>query len=100
MFPAFLGSMMQGLMGGGAGAAGGGMLSGIPGMVSDAANAVGKVSQMPGMGGLQMPGGQQGQQGGAPMVQANPAADPLMSSNSLLNGIGGPLKQFFGMGGN
>lgn len=95
MFPAFLGSMMQGLMGNGA-----------AGAVGNIANAVGniddtsKINTMPSTGGM-MPNNPNGQNvvGGMPMVQANPGNDPLMSSSSLLNGIGGPLKQFFGFGG-
>ena len=45
--------------------------------------------------------GQAPTQGQSPLMQLPTmnGQDPLMSSNSLLNGIGGPMKQFFGMGG-
>ena len=118
MFPFAIpavGGMMQGLLG--SGAASGGMAnlvgqganaaSGIglsnsaPNMatlVGQSANEVSKMGMMPNAGGMTTTGQNQ-QNTQMPMVQANPSGDPLMSKNSLLNGIGGPLMQFFGMGG-
>jgi len=91
MFPAFLGSMMQGLMGNGA-----------AGAVGNIANAVGnmddtsKINSMPNAGGMTTTGQNQ-QNTSMPMVQANPSGDPLMNQSSLLNG--GGLLQMFGLGG-
>ena len=118
MFPFAIpavGGMMEGLLG--SGAASGGMAnlvgqganaaSGIglsnsaPNMatlVGQGANEVSKMGLMPNAGGMTTTGQNQ-QNTSMPMVQANAGNDPLMSKNSLLNGIGGPLKQFFGFGG-
>lgn len=150
MFP-FLGGMLSGLLGSGAGSAAASGLGGMAanGMGSGAAGNLAGIGQMAGSGqqfgaggapvakaafspdgvalrgdngellnlGQNAPGGgnaagtpQSGSPGGmgqgptqgqSPLMQLPTmnGQDPLMSSNSLLNGIGGPMKQFFGMGG-
>ena len=126
MFP-FLGGMLSGLLGSGAGSA---AASGLGGMAGGAAGNLAGIGEMASAGGLIAPAsgkgdppanpvlnsgganagtpqsgspggmGQAPAQGQSPLMQPiTPVNDPLMSSNSLLNGIGGPLKQFFGMGG-
>lgn len=113
----FLPAMMNGLLGSGAlgstaagvnnaanavsGAVGGasGEMPSIASIVNQGADAVSKIGQMPTVGGMSGQNGSAPQLGNMPMIQPDAANDPLMSKNSLLNGIGGPISQFFGMGG-
>jgi len=87
MYPAFLGGIMNGLLGMGT-------MGPQAAGVANTANAIGNIQKMPSAGGFTSSGPQQQQaQAQAPMAGGQ---DPMMNQDSLINGGVGVLKNFFG----
>lgn len=86
MYPAFLGGIMNGLLGMGT-------MGPQAAGVANTANVIGNLQKMPSAGGFTSSGPQQQQ---TQQAQAPMSSDPMMDKDSLINGGVGVLKNFFG----